>query len=122
MRSVHECVARPPEGERRFPLVAHLETVAFGVGEPQNTLEKRLDFLAAWLHDVGKANEKWQWYIENPQSRKGPPHSVYGSVLFAYYADRLMDMWKPAKAKKKRVGPSCSVVVQGSLGSSRAAR
>lgn len=100
VKPLETCVARPPEGGRSFPLLAHLETVARGLGRPDGTNEERLAFLAGWMHDVGKANSKWQWYIEAPLLRKGPPHSVYGAVLFAFYAEQLLAVWNLSKREK----------------------
>ncbi|ATY85846.1 hypothetical protein CVV65_13670 [Kyrpidia spormannii] len=100
VRPFGECVARPAEGERQFPLPRHLETVASGVGNFQGQPAERLDYLAGWMHDIGKSNEKWQWYIESPRSRKGPPHSVYGAILYVYYAERLLNIWKMPRREK----------------------
>ncbi|SFU92227.1 CRISPR-associated helicase Cas3/CRISPR-associated endonuclease Cas3-HD [Alicyclobacillus macrosporangiidus] len=98
---LHECIARPPEGERTFPLLSHLETVASGMGKADGTPFQRLSFLAGWMHDVGKAHAKWQWYIRDPSQRKGPPHAVYGAVLFVYVASHLMRIWQSAEGDEQ---------------------
>ncbi|MCL6633562.1 MAG: CRISPR-associated helicase Cas3' [Alicyclobacillus herbarius] len=90
-----ECIARPPMGALTFPLVTHLDHVAEGMGRLDGAPLERLSYLAGWLHDIGKAHAKWQWYIREPGGRKGPPHAVYGAVLFAYVAEHLMKIWQP---------------------------
>lgn len=85
-----ECIARPSEGGRTFPLSDHLFTVGQGMGSPEGEWEERLAFLAGLLHDVGKARLSWQQYIRSRDPDKGSvPHAVYGAVLFAYCADYL---------------------------------
>ncbi|MFO7264297.1 MAG: CRISPR-associated helicase Cas3' [Bacillota bacterium] len=90
----HECIARPDEGGRPFPLTAHLLNVASALGAPEGDKAERLAFLAGWMHDVGKARWQWQRYIRRQDESKHVPHSVYGGVLFAYCAHHLFQQWK----------------------------
>lgn len=87
---LEDCIARPPEGGRTFPLSDHLFTVGQRIGAPEGEWAERLAFLAGLLHDAGKARLSWQQYIRSRDPDKGSvPHAVYGAVLFAYCADYL---------------------------------
>ncbi|CCQ94850.1 CRISPR-associated helicase Cas3 [[Clostridium] ultunense Esp] len=92
----HQCIARPKEGDRNYPLPSHLETVARGL-KVEDTLSGRISFLAGLLHDIGKARTEWQLYLLEKmrgERKKKVPHSKYGAVLFAFYASRLLEMKK----------------------------
>lgn len=94
MVKFQDAIARPPEGERHFPLAEHLEAVAAGMGEPDGDYSSRLAFLAGLLHDVGKARKEWQDYItRKPGASSHVPHAIYGGVLYGYLADFLLEKW-----------------------------
>ncbi|MFS8579649.1 MAG: hypothetical protein LOD88_06465, partial [Novibacillus thermophilus] len=75
---LEDCIARPPEGGRTFPLSDHLFTVGQRIGAPEGEWVERLAFLAGLLHDAGKARLSWQQYIRSRDPDKGSvPHAVY---------------------------------------------
>ena len=78
------CLARPSEGNRRYPLVEHLLEVAYAAGDPAGSPADQLLFLAGLLHDIGKARRSWQERLLDP-GRHGPagPHAFVGAALFA---------------------------------------
>lgn len=88
-----DCIARPEEGENNFPLKEHLWNVGSEMGNAEGGAYERLAFLAGLLHDVGKARQPWQTYIQSQDRKNRVPHSVYGAVLFAYCADFLLGKW-----------------------------
>src|SRR5690606_40519527 len=85
-----QCVARPPEGGRDYPLISHLIEVAVRSGNPHGDPFEQYQFLAVLLHDAGKAQTSWQRYIEVPDHRRGSvPHAFLGAALFFIFAVRL---------------------------------
>ena len=100
MKPLAECVARPPEDDRTYPLVDHLVGTAKGCGDPQGTPAERLAFLAGLLHDAGKAHLLWQERI----GERAVPHSPFGAYLFAFCAERLIPAWEadPDRSKALR--------------------
>ncbi len=95
-----QCVARPDQGGRRFPLIKHLETVARGCGTPRGAPDDRLAFLAGLLHDAAKAQATWQEYISG-RLRRGPPHAPLGAALFAFCADSLNNVWSRDRTSRE---------------------
>lgn len=99
--SLNQCIARPNEGDRIFPLHEHLEAVASDCGDPYGTPEARLAFLAGLLHDAGKAHVEWQEYIRGRRARV--PHAPLGSALFAFCADCLISSWTDEKTEREHL-------------------
>lgn len=97
-----QCIARPDEGEFTFPLIAHLEAVAAQLGSNEGSLDARLSYLAGIMHDIGKANTKWQAYIRDTEKQKGPPHAVYGSVLYCYYAEAMLSTFADSRKLSRK--------------------
>lgn len=97
------CLARPDdEAGRRYPLVEHLEAVAWVMGRPDGTYAQRLRFLAGLLHDAGKALPEWQDYIRLPEGERtsGRPHAFAGSMLFALAFGDLLSVWGVGRREK----------------------
>jgi CRISPR-associated endonuclease/helicase Cas3 len=91
---LRDCIARPDDGDRRFPLIDHLLAVASGCGRPDGSPKERLGFLAGLAHDAAKSARDWQHYIRNVHTvKKGPPHAPLGAALFAFWADNLIPKW-----------------------------
>ncbi len=88
--SLDQCIARPDEGEHRYPLVSHLIEVGQHAGDPHGDIESVLLFLAGLLHDAGKAQYSWQEHIRSDGARRGTvPHAFLGSALFTLFALEL---------------------------------
>ncbi|MBO8165039.1 MAG: CRISPR-associated helicase Cas3' [Brevibacillus sp.] len=93
------CIARPDEGERRYPLEQHLLNVkqymeewvrASGIYREQQGLIQLMG-LAGCCHDIAKSHRKWQAYIRSRSNNvKGPPHAPAGAFLFSYLAYHLL--------------------------------
>lgn len=95
MIPLEQCVARPPEGGRDYPLISHLIEVAERSGNPQGDPFEQLQFLAGLLHDAGKAQSSWQRYIAVPAQRRGSvPHAFLGAALFFVFALRLRNEYR----------------------------
>jgi hypothetical protein len=91
---LRDCIARPDEGDQRYPLIDHLIAVASGCGRPGGVPEERLAFLAGLSHDAAKAAAAWQHYIRNVATVKDRPHHApLGAALFAFWADYLVPQW-----------------------------
>ena len=103
---LEECIARPAdENGTVYPLVDHLNWVAYSMGDPNGDHLTRLNFLAGLLHDAGKACQAWQDYIRLPKKdrKKGVPHSFAGAMLFALMLMELLEKWKPAKRERDEI-------------------
>ncbi|MBE3575405.1 MAG: CRISPR-associated helicase Cas3' [Firmicutes bacterium] len=85
-----ECAARPPQDGRSYPLIAHLEAVARGCGDPHGDLPARLSYLGGLLHDAGKAAERWQKEMLAGKQDL-PLHSWIGAYLYAYTVRRILE-------------------------------
>jgi len=83
-----DCVARPPEEERTFPLMEHLRKVGEQMAKlcPLPELSP-IYRLAGLCHDIYKAHPDWQTYVLSRGAiRKGPPHAAAGAFLFSWLA------------------------------------
>jgi len=91
-----DCIARPDEGETRFPLVAHLEETAGAAGDAGGDHIEQLLFLAGLLHDAGKAQRSWQDYVRAADRRRRGEvsHAFLGSALFTITALELRRRWR----------------------------
>lgn len=88
----HQCVARPSEGERTFPLIDHLreagELMARRCPDPELIPLYRLSGLC---HDIYKAHPDWQAYVLSKGAiHKGPAHAAAGAFLFSWLAYRWL--------------------------------
>lgn len=89
-----QCIARPPEGGRDYPLADHLLEVAGRSGRASGDAIHQLQFLAGLLHDAGKAQQSWQRYIADPRRHRGAvPHAFLGAALFFLFALQLRRMY-----------------------------
>ena len=90
---LRDCIARPSRPDQSpLLLVDHLEAVALGCGDPTDSNEDRLAFLAGLTHDAPKAAADWQHYIRGG-SAKGPPHAPTAAALFAFWSEDLIPRW-----------------------------
>jgi len=87
-----QCVARPPEGDRTFPLADHLrEAGELMAGRCPNPELIALYRLAGLCHDIYKAHPDWQAYVLRQGAiRKGPAHAAAGAFLFSWLAYRWL--------------------------------
>lgn len=82
------CIARPSEGAQKYLLVDHLESVAKASGSPTGDPLAKCLFLAGLLHDVGKAQYKWQQYANKQTRGKAEVNHAYlGAALFFLFVD-----------------------------------
>lgn len=95
-----ECIARPADKVKIYPLEEHLLAVAKACGSPSGDRPDRLRFLAGLLHDAGKSSRVWQDYIQG-KTKKGVPHSFAGAMLFAAVFADLLEIWRPARQERK---------------------
>lgn len=86
-----DCIARPPEDSRIYPLTEHLSGVARKSGQLNDKPADKILFLAGLMHDAGKMRYSWQMYIRG----KGPstPHSPLGAALFLFFIRKLIESW-----------------------------
>ncbi len=94
-----ECIARPADKGKIYPLEEHLLAVANAFGSPAGDHPDRLRFLAGLLHDAGKSSRAWQDYIQG-KTKKGAPHSFAGAMLFAVVFADLLKIWQPARLER----------------------
>ncbi|OUM86954.1 MAG: CRISPR-associated helicase Cas3' [Bacillus thermozeamaize] len=87
------CVARPDEGDRRFPLPDHLRETARLLTEGCTDREVEVLYkLQGLCHDIYKAHPDWQAYVNSRGAiRKGPAHAAAGAFLFSWLAWRWLD-------------------------------
>lgn len=97
---LEECIARPADGGRTYPLKVHLLAVAEAYGNPAGDRSERLRFLAGLLHDAGKSSRAWQDYIQG-RSKKGTPHAFAGAMLFAAFFADLLAVWRLDRQERK---------------------
>jgi len=95
-----ECIARPADGNKTYPLKEHLLAVAEACGNPAGNRPERLRFLAGLLHDAGKSSRRWQEYIQG-KTKKGVPHAYAGAMFFAAVFADLLEVWRPARQERK---------------------
>lgn len=98
VRPFDQCIARPDEGGRSYPLREHLLKVKEAIEERlgKTMLEERggqclvrLAGLAGLCHDLAKAHREWQRYIRG-ERRKGPNHAPEGAFLFSFLGYALL--------------------------------
>ncbi|HOV80955.1 MAG TPA: CRISPR-associated helicase Cas3' [Bacillota bacterium] len=97
---LEECIARPADGGKTYPLKEHLLAVAEACGSTAGDRPERLRFLAGLLHDAGKSSRPWQDYIQG-RTKKGAPHAFAGAMLFAALFADLLEVWQPARRERK---------------------
>jgi len=109
LKPFSECIARPPEDGRTYPLPDHLihasETMqrviaAHPVLGADHALV-RLGELAGFCHDVPKCHPEWQEYAEGRRQR-GPAHAPAAAFLFAALGIELLDKLDAWKRNQRR--------------------
>jgi CRISPR-associated endonuclease Cas3-HD len=92
-----ECLARPSDAET-YLLKKHLENVGINWSKSKEGYEQILFFIGGLCHDIGKAQSQWQAFARE-NNKKKPNHSKIGSLIFAYLAQKYVQIEK-LKEKK----------------------
>ncbi|SFI00670.1 CRISPR-associated helicase Cas3 [Tindallia magadiensis] len=83
-----ECIARPTDDGKRYPLTSHLSGAAkTGLTwlEKEDKASQTLFQMAVLCHDAFKAQPEWQSYINRKTpGGEGPVHAPPGAYLFSY--------------------------------------
>ena len=83
-----DCVARPDDGDSRYPLADHLRDTARLLAEDwDDPVMEFLFRIAGLCHDIYKAHPDWQAYVNSRGAiQKGPAHAAAGAFLFSWLA------------------------------------
>lgn len=87
-----QCIARPSDGNRKYPLKAHLKNVALGWGVKGKSYQDNLFYLGGLCHDIGKAQPEWQMWAKGDKDIKRPDHARIGSFIFIQVADKYLEV------------------------------
>lgn len=96
-----ECIARPAEEGKTFPLSRHLLRVKefMEKKEKNDAVLARLKGLAGLCHDAPKAHVIWQEYISGRRKQR-PNHAPEGAYLFSYLGYKMLknqEQWERYK-------------------------
>lgn len=88
-----DCIARPDDGDRRYPLADHLRDTSRLLAEGcTDSVISILFRLAGLCHDIYKAHPDWQTYVNSRGAiQKGPAHAAAGAFLFSWLAYQWLE-------------------------------